>query len=243
MMRVALISDIHGNEIALRAVLADIARVRVDEVVCLGDVATLGPRPRAVLEILRESACACIMGNHDEFLLDAALLRTYTEQRPVIDAVEWCRSELCADDLGFVHGFERRRTIRLAERATLLLFHGSPRSHMDDLLATTATDALDHLLAGEHATVMAGGHTHVQMLRQHRGTLLVNPGSVGLPFKEYVAGRPPTVLAHAEYATVEATDSGISVNLRRVALDPSALRAAAAASDMPLRDALMRQYS
>lgn len=242
-MRVALISDIHGNEIALRAVLADIARVRVDEVVCLGDVATLGPRPRAVIEILRDSGCACIMGNHDEFLLDPALLRTYCEQKPVMDAVEWCRSELCADHLEFVQGFERTRALRLADLATLLLFHGSPRSHMDDLLATTAPDALDHLLAGEHATVMAGGHTHVQMLRQHRGTLLVNPGSVGLPFEEYMAGRPPTVLAHAEYATVEASDSGISVNLRRVALDLTALRAAAAASDIPLRDALVRQYT
>jgi len=242
-MRVALISDIHGNQIALRAVLADIARLRVDEIVCLGDVATLGPRPRAVIEILRESGCACIMGNHDEFLVDPTLLRTYSEQREVIDAVEWCRSELCADDLEFVRGFERTREIRLADRATLLLFHGSPRSHMDDLLETTAPAALDHFLAGERATVMAGGHTHVQMLRQHRGTLLVTPGSVGLPFKEYVAGRAPTVLAHAEYATIEAADGGISVSLRRVPLDRDSLRAAAAASHIPLRDALVQQYS
>jgi predicted phosphodiesterase len=224
-------------------VLADIGRMRVDHIVCLGDVATLGPRPRAVIEILRESGCACIMGNHDEFLLEPALLRTYSEQRPVIDAVEWCRGELCADELEFIRGFERTREIRLTDRATLLLFHGSPRSHMDDLLETTAPAALDHLLAGERATVMAGGHTHVQMLRQHRGTLLVNPGSIGLPFKEYVAGRAPTVLAHAEYATIEAADGGISVSLRRVPLDRDSLRAAAAASHIPLRDALVQQYS
>ena len=67
--------------------------------------------------------------------------------------------------------------------------------------------------------MLAGGHTHIQMLRQHRGMLLVNPGSVGLPFKEYVAGRAPTLLDHAEYATVDASHGGVSVTLRRVPVD------------------------
>ena len=50
---------------------------------------------------------------------------------------------------------------------------------------------------------MAGGHTHLQMVRQHRGTLLVNPGSLGLPFESYAQGGPPKILPHAEYAIVE----------------------------------------
>lgn len=68
-MRVALISDIHANEVALQAVLDDIARVGVDQIVCLGDVATLGPRPGATIQTLRDLACPCIQGNHDAFLL------------------------------------------------------------------------------------------------------------------------------------------------------------------------------
>ena len=163
------------------------------------------------------------MGNHDEFLIDPALIDAYTEQTPVIEAVEWCRGELGREDLDFVRGFERTRRIRLDDRSTLLVFHGSPRSHMDDILATTGADELDELLADHVATVMAGGHTHVQMLRQHRGTLLVNPGSVGLPFKEYMAGRAPTLLAHAEYAIVEAAGGRVSVSLHRVPLDPADL--------------------
>jgi putative phosphoesterase len=242
-VRVALISDIHGNEIALRAVLADIGRVGVDEIVCLGDVATLGPRPRAVIEILRERGCACIMGNHDEFLIDAALVHAYSAQKPVREAVEWCRSELDREDLEFLCGFERTRQICLDDRSTLFVFHGSPQSNVVDILATTSPHDLDELLAGQIATVMAGGHTHVQMLRQHRGTLLVNPGSVGLPFREYVAGRPPTLLAHAEYATVEAAGGRINVSLHRVPLDRASLREAAQASDVPMRDLLVQQYS
>lgn len=93
--------------------------------------------------------------------------------------MDWCRAQLSAGELDFVRTFQGRLEIPLGGGATLLLFHGSPRSHMEDLLATTPPDDLDRLLDGHRATVMAGGHTHIQMLRQHRGALLVNPGSVG----------------------------------------------------------------
>jgi hypothetical protein len=99
------------------------------------------------------------------------------------------------------------------------------------------------MLAGHVATVMAGGHTHIQMLRQHKGLLLLNPGSVGLAFKEYVAGKTPALMGHAEWACVEAGKSGVDVHLRRVELDRAALRAAAAASDNPLGPMLVAQYA
>ena len=93
--------------------------------------------------------------------------------------------------------------------ATLGLFHGSPRSHMEDLLATTAADDLDRALGERRATVMAGGHTHIQMSGNIAARFLVNPGSLGLPFETYVSGGPPRILAHAEYATVEAIDGSV----------------------------------
>ena len=242
-MRIALISDIHANEVALRAVVDDIKRVGVDQIICLGDVATLGPRPLAVLQMLRDLRCQCILGNHDEFLYNPGLIHAYTEAAVIVDAVDWCRAALSTQDLDLLRAFRPSLDISLDADVKILLFHGSPRSHMEDLLATTPPLALDEFLSGHSATVMAGGHTHIQMLRQHRGTLLVNPGSVGLPFKEYVAGRPPRVLAHAEYATIEAVRGAVSVELRRVHLDKGALRDAVAASDFPLRGMLLQEYA
>jgi predicted phosphodiesterase len=242
-MRIALISDLHGNDLALRAVLDDVRRAGVDEIVCLGDVATLGPRPHEVLATLRELRCTCIVGNHDAFLLDERLVRSYTEAQVVVDAVDWCREELDASERELLRSFVPTADRDLGRGARLFLFHGSPRSHTEDLLATTPPDELDERLDGHEATVLAGGHTHLQMLRQHRGALLVNPGSVGMPFKEYVANRTPTVLAHAEYAVVESRDGTIAVDLRRVALDRAALRAQAEATTNPFRTMLLRQYS
>ena len=113
---------------------------------------------------------------------------------------------------------------------------------MIDLLATTPAERVDELLAGRRATVMAGGHTHIQMLRQHRGNLIVNPGSVGLAFKEYASGQAPILLPHAEYAVIEAMDGDIAVSLRRVALDKAELREAASAVKHPLKDWLLEMY-
>jgi hypothetical protein len=99
MTRIALISDIHADEAALRAVLADIRRTGVDQVICLGDVATLGPRPNAVIEILGELGCRCIMGNHDEFLLDAELVHTYSGAPQVVASIDWTRCRLSRIEL------------------------------------------------------------------------------------------------------------------------------------------------
>ena len=241
-MRLALISDIHGNAVALRSVLSDIARAGVDEVVCLGDVATLGPSPAEVLEVLKGLGCACVLGNHDEFLLDPDLVHRYTQTPIVLESVEWCRSRLTDADLDFLATFPRTLELPLEDGSTISLFHGSPRSHMEVLLATTLPEALDELLGERRTPVMAGGHTHVQMLRQHRGTLLVNPGSVGLPFREFVDGGEPTLLPHAEYAVIESASGGISVDLRRVPVERAEAERAVEVSRHPMREMLRLQY-
>jgi predicted phosphodiesterase len=240
-MRIALISDLHGNEVALEAVLEDITQVGVDGIVCLGDVATLGPRPLEVLRRLQDLGCPCVLGNHDAFLVQPALIERYTRAAPVVEAIHWCRSTLSPEQLDWIGGLPPHLELSLGDGATLLAYHGSPRSDTDDLLCFTPADEVDRMLQGREAALMAGGHTHIQMLRQHRGMLVVNPGSVGLPFREYAGGGPPEVLGHAEYAIVSA-GSALSVDLRRVELDLVRLRADLERSELPLAAMLLEQY-
>jgi predicted phosphodiesterase len=240
MTRVALISDLHANEVALQAVLRAIRRTGVDQIICLGDVATLGPAPNGVLEILSALGCPCIMGNHDEFLLDPTLVDGYRKAPRVTASIAWTRDRLSRAELDFIRGFERGSTLSLGGGATMQLFHGSPRSNTENLLASTSAQAVDEMLDGAAAILMAGGHTHVQMLRQHHGNLLVNPGSVGLPFRDYVGGGTPTILSHAEFAQIDAVRGHIEVRLRRIALDKTELRQAQ--TDHPLRPWLLEQY-
>jgi putative phosphoesterase len=237
-VRIALVSDLHANALALEAVLADARRVGYDALVCLGDVATLGPRPGEVLARLRDLGCRCILGNHDEFMLDAGLIHSYSESPLIVSSVEATREGLAADDIAFIGTFVR--TLALDD---VFLYHGTPRSNMEDLLATTPAEKVDEMLGQHRATLLAGGHTHLQMMRQHRGMLIVNSGSVGMPFREYVGGGPPVILPHAEYAIVEVGPEGAGATLRRVALDARALAAQIDGWDNPLAAPLRASYA
>jgi len=86
---------------------------------------------------------------------------------------------------------------------------------MEYIVASTSPESLDEMLREITATVLAGGHTHFQMVRQHHGDLVINPGSVGMPFKDYVGGSA-AILSHAEYATIEEVDGTINVSLKRI---------------------------
>ncbi len=240
--RIALISDLHGNVHAVERVLADARAMGVDAVACLGDVCTLGPHPREVLDIIRERCRWFILGNHDEYMSRPELLGNHSDAPDVVSAVAWCRSELDTGSLEFLTTFVSRTRVDLGAEMQLLLFHGSPDSNTQDLLAETAPAQLDAHLRGHEATVLAGGHPHLQMLRQHRGRLIVNPGSVGLPFESYASGGPPRVMTHAEYAIVEAHQGTLGVSLQRVELDRSRLVAQARNWKEPLGRYLLAQY-
>ncbi len=243
MRRIALISDLHGNAVALREVLRSIEERGADQIVCLGDVATLGVAPGEVIDTLQRLGCRCIMGNHDDYLLDPGRVDSHTSSPMILEAIEWCRQQLSSDQIEFVRSFEPAIELPLVGHHRLQLFHGSPSSNLVDLLADTPAETFDGQLGPDRALVMAGGHTHIQMLRQHRGTLVVNPGSVGAPFREIPSVGRPTILDHAEYASIEVDGGDVAVILHRVALDRRALAKAALDSANPMSFELADAYA
>lgn len=240
--RIALISDIHGNAVALRETLRHIREHGADEIVFLGDAATLGAAPVEVIDTLGQLGCPCIMGNHDEYIFDPGKSDAHNDAPLIREAIDWCRDQLRPDQVEFLRGFGSGLSLPLGRSQRLELFHGSPDSNTVDLLAETPADEFDDQLGETRAAVMAGGHTHVQMIRQHRGSLVANPGSVGAPFLEFVHGGPPTILPRAEYATVEARGEDVSVTLHRVDLDRGELTKAVLESSNPMREALASHY-
>ena len=224
-MRIAILSDVHGNLIALDAVLADAGREHADQFVCLGDVAGNGPQPRQVIERIRELGCPVVRGNTDEwFLVPQTFDPNSEKERRLMDMLHWGMEQFSPADVEFMQTFQPRVEIALDDNATLLCFHGSPQSNTDALLATTPDDDLARLLGAYHATVMAGGHTHTQMLRRYKDMIIINPGSIGMPIARSAWG---------EYALVETRDGGSTVEFRRVPFDVSALVQSARESGMP----------
>lgn len=220
-MRIALISDTHGNLPALEAALDDIRAQGADQIVFLGDAATLGPYPRETLERLRALNCACIMGNHDAAMLDPARAPELQIGASLIPTLEWGLGLLTESDRDFLRSFRPTCELDLGGALSLLCYHGSPLSNTDMLLSTTEDKTVDGYFAGQSASILAGGHTHIQMLRQRGGQIIINAGSVGNAFLHpYLpGGDSPTLLPWAEYALVRAEKSGWSADLRRVPFD------------------------
>lgn len=223
MVRIALIADIHGNLTALEAVLADAARQYASQIICLGDVAATGPQPREALERVRALGCPVVMGNADAELL--------AEE-------SWFRAQLSEEQLSFVHSFAPSLSVELPGAGRLLCFHGSPRSNTELILPATPAAELDEVFAGCEATVLAGGHTHVQMVRRHRKRLIVNPGSVGLPYDQNpwsgeVDQAEVRLAPWAEYALLTCDGGSLGVELRRVPVDVSAVRQTLLGSGWP----------
>ncbi len=236
-MRIAIIADIHGNLVAFDAVLADIKKRRVDQIICLGDVTTMGPQPKEVIARLRDISCRCLMGNHESWMLDLSLLdRLKGAPDWFVGSIRWCAEQLAEDELEYLGSFQPTLEIPIDAANRIFCFHGSPQSNMDSIYPTTPPEELNKMFAGNNALIMAGAHTHAQMLRQYEGKLIINPGSVGVPFEQ----RPPKTslrfLPWAEYAIVNSTDGNVNVELRRVAFDLDQVRKAPMDPNHPVRE-------
>lgn len=233
-MRLALIADIHGNFVALETVLHEIENESVDQIICLGDVAALGPQPHEVIDRLRQLHCPVILGNTDAWLIappgaatsDSDILRAMTA---------WCVEQLAPTDRSFVQAFPPLLERTLDESKTLLCYHGSPRSYDDVIAATTPESTVNEMLAEMNASIMVGGHTHIQMLRRYKNDYLVNVGSVGLPGIN--AGGPELPsnehVHWAEYGMLTIESGRLSIDLRRTPLDMHAVLQAGERSGMP----------
>jgi putative phosphoesterase len=224
--RLALISDIHGNNVALDAVLAEIDRDNVDDIICLGDLVAGGPQPGAVIRRLRELDCQVVRGNADRWLLEGLPPGRSDETRRLGEVVAWARTRLATDDCEYLAALPA--TLHVSrDDLDLFCFHGSPGVDTESLLPTTPSPKLDQLLADAPAAgVLAAGHTHLQMLRPHGAVLLVNPGSVGLPLCALTRGALLPIWA--EYAIVAAAGDDVEIVYRRLPVDVDALTAATA---------------
>jgi putative phosphoesterase len=246
-MRIAIISDIHGNGVALDAVLADIREQRVDQMVCLGDAIQGGPQPAETVARLRALACPVVMGNADAWLLTGKNTGTgpVTEQQTAVRA--WSLSRLSAEDRAFISGFQPTITLEMGVGQHLLCFHGSPSSFDDIILPETPDDEVMRLLRPQHSQLLTGGHTHRQQLRQLGAALFFNPGSVGLPFRHPQPPPQPNPISFvepwAEYAVVTEQDEGrFGVEFRRVPYDVAALRHIYETSGRPFAHDEMIRY-
>jgi predicted phosphodiesterase len=210
-MRVAALYDIHGNLPALEAVLSDVHRDGVDQIVVGGDVLP-GPMPHETLARLRAltTPVAFLRGNGEAAMLAHLAgedMGAVPEQAR--DAVRWCAEQLDPSARQFIAGWPSTVRLRLADLGDVLFCHATPRSNTEIFTRLTAASALTPVFAGIEESVVVCGHTHMQFDRTVGSIRIVNAGSVGMPFGDpgayWVLLGPDVQLRKTPYDLLEAS--------------------------------------
>jgi predicted phosphodiesterase len=220
-VRVAILSDIHGNAVALEACLADLAVAGgADRIVAAGDLCMDGPRPRKVLRRLKEAGAHVVRGNTDRMIaLDDPA--TYGEEDR--EAIMWQRGALGQDWVAWLGAAPM--TVAIGQDAAgLLISHATPKRDDEHIWPDASDGQLEALTEGVTQHTMAFGHLHVPYVRVWRDRMFVNVASAGLP-KD---GDP-----RVHYAILTRQSGGWSVRSRRVDFDVDKVERQIRKSGMP----------
>ena len=220
-MRFAAIADVHGNYLALEAVLADIAAHGIGDIVNLGDMAS-GPLDAGrTMDILMALDAVHVLGNHDRYLIDRPPEKMGSWDRPA-------HAQLGAKHLDWL------RTVPPAQvyREHVFLCHATPANDEvywleevspDGTLGMAALEAIEAAAKGIEQSLILCGHTHLaRAVRLSDGRMIVNPGSVGSPGYRDTHPFPHVVEAgtpDARYAILELRDGAWRVTFRHVPYD------------------------
>ena len=227
-MRIAVITDIHGNLPALEASLAAIDAMGVDALCCGGDLVGYGPHPNEVCALVEDRAIPAIHGNHDHAIgrgLDDCGCAYITPHDRELGqrSVEWTLAHTDERSRGFMRGlpFDLRFSMG-ASRVRLV--HGSPRKVNEYLFEDKPASLYERLVAQADYDVLVFGHTHKPWIREHGGVLFVNCGSVGKP-KD---GDP-----RAAFAILETAGGRVEASIQRIPYDAESVAREVALVGLP----------
>ena len=206
--KIGLISDIHGNLDALKAVVKDAEKSGIEVFLNAGDTVGFGIHPSQVIQALRAPMFLNIVGNVDLEILEA--LR-FGKLRDPDEMKQLAIKELSPSDVAYLQSLPNELRFEIG-RTRVLLTHGSPDSVDEHIYPDSPEERLKEIATKAEADVIVTGHTHLQMNRSVDGVTFVNPGSVGRP----ISGEPK-----AEYALLTCTPP--TVEFRRVSYDVETL--------------------
>jgi putative phosphoesterase len=208
-MRIAVLADIHGNQLALEAVLRDVVQQpHIDLTVVAGDLCLNGPRPKEVLELAQGLACPVVCGNTDVEIVSEGPEKSARKQ----SVIAWTRKQIGPKGIDYLASLPLSHLVTHPSRTDVLVVHANPLNVEDHIAPDTPDSILEYLLGGLEFSsgALAFGHLHIAYQRRWRHLLLVDAGSCGLPRDEDV---------RASYAILTWHDHTWQAEHRRVEYD------------------------
>jgi predicted phosphodiesterase len=184
-MRIAILSDIHGNRAAFEAVLADLRQTSPDLVLHGGDLADGGSSPVEIIDHLRELGWPGVIGNTDEMLSMPETFENFAGERPALDSLWRVTREMASVTREWL-GVERLTWLRQLPRrqvhGSMVFIHASPDTTWSAPTPGANDAELESVYGGLGFPIVAYGHIHLPYVRNLSKSIVANSGSVGLPF-------------------------------------------------------------
>ncbi|MBI4977738.1 MAG: metallophosphoesterase family protein [Spirochaetes bacterium] len=243
-MKIALISDIHGNLQALQAVIQDIDRNAIQSIICLGDIISMGLQPGEVITMLQSIHCSFILGNHDEPFIDFSqmgMLSVISEE--VFISNKWTLGHISEPQREFIRTFKSSVKLQDARGRKIYCFHGTPKHNYEGISPDTDDDSIHVYLDECNDDIFVCGHTHRQMRREFNGKIIINPGSVGSVFNESCSkGNGTALQPWAEYGILDLSKNNVSFEMEKIPFNISQLQSVIDNTDHPYKEWWKNQY-
>ena len=184
-MKIAIISDIHGNTLALDAVLKDIEKEKCDKVFCLGDLAMAGAEPDKTIDKIKDlqnDNFLVIQGNTDEMIANFDKIPPATfldDSFPMINALKSDMEIISDSHIHFLKNLDKQKIVDV-NGLKILLVHGSPRKNNEDISPDLPLEKVEEIIKDTDADIIFCGHTHLPCGYQtNTNQTVINAGSVG----------------------------------------------------------------
>ena len=193
-MKIGIIADIHSNINALNVVLNKFDKIKIDKIICCGDVIGIGPNPEETIQALikRKDILLAVRGNHEQYLLKGLPKKIHDDKREMnlgeIKNHEWTHSKLSENSKNFISQFKISNIIEIEGKKIYINHYpsnenGIYKKHIKKLTIKQN----EEMFSGIDADIFIYGHTHTTSINNKNNKWYINPGSLGCPVKSNIA--------------------------------------------------------
>lgn len=228
-MRIAILSDVHGNKEALLQVLEDCKQLCINQFIFLGDLVIKGPSPKEVFDLLKVLDLICwVRGNTDDWFneIDEDWTPSNSKEEELYSYFKYAKSRLSNEDIEIIKNKPQKSTIQIGE-VRVLCVHGSPRKNNERMDLSVSEENLHEILDGVTEEIILCGHSHIPCNLNIDKKIIFNVGSIGNPWD----GRN-----EASYGIVELQNDEVRLIQKRVSYAYNVTIAVAHENEFPYID-------